>query len=143
MDITSELVTKLVVDKDKTADTLKDSSTDGDGDEDTVGTVEVDILKCKDDERIDELVAGADTEESAESVAVDDKIGVALNVTLEVTDNIADCDIVGEFEVVALVLIEFVTMFVREKVDFGLSNGTLEDVILLVGETLDVILDES
>ena len=143
MDITGELVTVLVVDNEKAAETLFDSSTDSDDDEDNVGTVEGDILKCEDDERIDELVAGADTEKSAESVAVDDKRGVALNVTLGVIDNKADCDIMGEFEVVALVLIEFVTMFVREKVDFGLSNGTLEDVILLVGEKVDVILDES
>ena len=42
------------------------------------------------------------------------------------TDNKADCDIVGEFEVVALVVIEFVTRLVCEKVDFELSNGTLE-----------------
>ena len=125
-EITGESVATLVADNEKGADTLENFVFNGDDDDDNVGEVEVDRLKCEDDESVDELVAVAEIEESAESVAVDEKTGVALNVTLKVTENKADCDIVGEFEVVALVLIEFVTMLVCEKVDFGLSNGTLE-----------------
>jgi hypothetical protein len=125
-EITGELVATLVADNEKGADTLEDFVFNGDDDGNNVGEVEVDRLKCEDDESVDELVDVADTEKSAESVAVDDNTEVALNVTLEVTDNKADCDIVSEFEVVALVVIEFVARLVCEKVDFKLSNGTLE-----------------
>ena len=142
-DKTGESVTSLVADKEKAAETLADPNTDGDDEDDNVGEVEVDILKCEDSESIGERVAVAESEKSTESVAVDVNKGVPLNEIFELIDNKADRDTVSEFEGVALVVTEFVTLFVCVKVDFGLSNGRLEDVILLVGEPLDNKLDES
>ena len=145
LDVDPDDVVDIVTDGDneKAAELLDDPVSDDDEDDDDEGEVEVERLNCEDDDGIDVPVAVEDTEKSAETVAVVDNKGEALSVAFEVIDNIADCEGFSEVKAVALVVIEFVSSLEREKVDFGLFIGTLVKVKLLVGETLDEMLDES
>jgi hypothetical protein len=129
-------------DNEKAAEALADFVSDGDDDGDDVGEVDADRLNWEDEEGIEVPVAVTDTEKNAETVAVDVNKGVALNVPCKVIDNKADCDVFSEVKGVALVVIEFVSTLVRDWVDIMLFKGALVRVKLLVGETLDDILDE-